>query len=80
MCVNVRSQKRVSGNQPLDSRTRTTTSTRFDLKFFRVLSKNRHPGILHCTFFSPEKLALLSFLKEVKTSPDCKILKLLTFQ
>ena len=25
---------------PLDSRTRTTTSTRFDLKFFRVLSKN----------------------------------------
>ena len=37
---------------PLDSRTRTTTSTRCDLKFFRVLSKNRHPGILHCTFFT----------------------------
>ena len=35
----MRSQKRVRGNQPIDSRTRTTTSTRFDLKFFRVLSK-----------------------------------------
>ena len=56
--------------RPFDS----TTSTRFDLKFFRVLSKDRHPGILHCTFFSPEKLALLSLLKEVDTSPDCKML------
>ena len=37
---------------PLNSRTRTTTSTRFELKFFRVLSKNRHPGILHRTFFT----------------------------
>ena len=33
----------------------TTTSTRFDLQFSRILSKNRHPGILHCPFFSPEK-------------------------
>ena len=39
-----------------------TISTRFDLKFFRVLSKKkkRHPGMLYCIFFSPEKLALLS--------------------
>ena len=64
---------------PFDSRTRTTTSTRFHLKFFRVLSKNIHPGILHCFFFSPDKLELLSLLKEVKTSSDCKMLKLLTF-
>ena len=58
-----------------------TTNTRFDLKFFRVLSKNRLPGILHCAFFSPEKLALLSLLKEVEPFPvpDCKVLKFLTF-
>ena len=36
----------------LDSKRRTTTSTRFDLKFFRVLSKNRYPGMLQCTFFT----------------------------
>ena len=30
---------------------RTTTSTRFDFKVFRLLSKNRLPGILHGTFF-----------------------------
>ena len=29
-----------------------TTSTRFDLKFFCVLSKNSHSRILHCTFFT----------------------------
>ena len=32
-------------------RTRTTTSARFDLKFFRVFSKYRHPGKLHFTIF-----------------------------
>ena len=47
--------KKNPGSAPaLDSRTKTTTSTRFDLKFFRVFSKNRHPGILHCTFFQQE--------------------------
>ena len=40
--------------RPLDSRTRTTASTRFDLKFFRVFSNDKHPGKLHCTSFSPE--------------------------
>ena len=50
-----------------------TISTRFDLKFFRVLSKKkRHPGMLYCIFFSPEKLALLSLVEEVKPSPDLK--------
>ena len=42
------------------------------------MSKNRHPGILHCTFFSPEKLVLLSLLKKVKPSSDSKMIKLLT--
>ena len=30
-------------------------------------------------FFSPEKLALLSLLKKVETSPNYKIVKLITF-
>ena len=29
--------------------TRTTTSAIFNLKFFRVFSKSRHPGNLYCT-------------------------------
>ena len=62
--------------RPLDSRTRTTTSTRFNLNFFRVFSKNRHPGNLHCPFFLLEKIALLSILKEVKPSRDRKMIKL----
>ena len=60
--------------------TRTTTSTRFDLTFSRVFSKNRQPGKLHCTFDSPEQLALLSLLKEVKPSPNRKMIKLWTFK
>ena len=32
--------------------TGTTTSTRFPLKFFRVFSKYRLPGILHFTIFT----------------------------
>ena len=35
--------------RPLDPRIRTTTRTIVD--FLRVLSKSRHPGKLHCTFF-----------------------------
>ena len=60
----------------LDSRTKTTTSMKFDLKFFRVFSENRYPGKLHRTLESPEKLALLSLLKEVKPSPDHNLIKL----
>ena len=37
--------------RPLDSRTRTTASTRFDFKFLRVFSKYRLPGKLHFTIF-----------------------------
>ena len=41
--------------------------------------ENRYPAKLHRTFDPPETLALLSLLKEVKPSPDRKIIKLLTF-
>ena len=44
-----------------------------------VFSKNGHHGKLCYTFFSLEKLALLSILKEVKPSPNRKMIKLLTF-
>ena len=40
--------------RPLDSRTRTTTSTRFDLRFFRVFS-NKTPRKPSLSFFSPKK-------------------------
>ena len=38
--------------RPLDSRRRTTTTTRFNLKFFRYFSKHLYPEsfiVLHCT-------------------------------
>ena len=55
--------------RPLDSR------TRFNSKLFRVFSKSQHPGKLHCGFFSPEKLARSSLLKEGKPSPERKLMK-----
>ena len=64
--------------RPLDSRTRTTTTTRFDLKFFFAYSQNIDTLEFFIVLFSPEKLAMLSFLKEVKTSLDCKMRKHLT--
>ena len=33
----------------------TKTTTKFNLRLFHVLSKNRHPGKHHCTFF-PRKV------------------------
>ena len=63
----------------LDSRTRTTTTTRFDWIFYRVFSKTRHPRKLHWTCASPETLALLSLLKEIKPSSDRKMIKRVTF-
>ena len=56
---------------PSDSNSRTTSSTRYNWKFFRVFSKNRHPGKLLSL------ISLLSLLKEVKPSPDRKMIKLL---
>ena len=63
----------------LNSRTKTTTRVKFDLKFFRVFSENRYPGKLHRTLESPENLTLLSSLKQVKPSPDHNLIKLVTF-
>ena len=59
---------------PLDSKSRTTTSTRFDLIFFayRYFPKIDTPESL-IVLFSPEKLALLSLFSERN------MLKLLTF-
>ena len=46
---------------PLDrySRTRTTTGTRFDLKFFCVFSKHRHPGKI----FFTRRVSTVIFIK-----------------
>ena len=37
----------------------------FEVFFSSIVEKNRHPEVFHSTFFSPEKLALLSLLEEV---------------
>ena len=55
---------------------RTTTSARFDLKFFRVFSKFRLPGKLHFYDLSLEKLALLPLVKEVTPFPHRKMINL----
>ena len=39
----------------LGLRTRTNTSTRFNIKLLRVFSKRRHPGSLHFPFFFHQK-------------------------
>ena len=44
------------------------TRTGFNLRFFLRLFK-RHSGKFHCSFYLPEKLALLFLLHEVKPSP-----------
>ena len=46
---------------------------------FSRIVKKQTPRNSSLYFFSPEKIALLSLLKEVDPSPDCKMLKLLTF-
>ena len=47
----------------LDWRTRSTKSTRFNFKFFRVFSKNIQPGNLHCTIFA-SKISTVIFIRE----------------
>ena len=57
-----------------------TTSTRFNLKFFTRVLKRRHPGKLLFSLFSPKKSVRLIKQKDVKPSPDSKMIKLLTFE
>ena len=54
-----------------------STSTRFNLKFLRVFSKKDTPESF-ILLFSPKKLVWLFIMKEVKPSPDSKMIKLLT--
>ena len=49
-----------------------TTCTRFDLKFFRVLSNKKEIPRKASLYLFEKKLELLSLLKEVKPSPDPK--------
>ena len=67
--------RQVIHQRALDSRTRAT----FNVKFSCLFSKNRHGAKLHCTFFSPQKLARLFPLKEIKPSPDRLMITFLTF-
>ena len=50
-----------SEKRPLDSRTRTTTTTRIDLKFFRVLSKIDTPELLTVLFFTRKVSDVIGF-------------------
>ena len=44
-------------------RTRTMTSTRLNLKFLRVLTKNIQPGKLLCSIFT-RKISAVIFIRE----------------
>ena len=48
-------------------------------KVFSRIVKKYTPPNSSLFLFSPDRLELLSLLKEVKITLDCKILKLLTF-
>ena len=52
--------------------TRTSTSTRFKLKFLPVFSKKDTPKTLF-SIFSPKKFVRLLLVKEVKPSPDSRM-------
>ena len=64
----------------LDSKTRTSTSMRLSLTFSGAFLKKDTPeSSVHFPFFSPEMLERLFMLKEVTSSPDSKLIKLLPF-
>ena len=44
-------------------RTRTSRSTRFNLKFFMRALKKRHPGKLHFLFFFTKKVSIMGNAK-----------------
>ena len=54
-------------HRDLDSR------TRFDLKFFRVLSKNSHPELLHYSFLHQKRSHCYLYWRRL--SPDLPIAK-----
>ena len=56
--------------------------TKFNFKFFFSHYSKNYQTLQKALlpFFSPEKLAQLFFLKEVKPSPDNKMIKILTFE
>ena len=54
-------------------------STRFNFNFLRVFSKKKDILESFILLFSPKKLVRLFILKEVKPSPDSRMVKLLTF-
>ena len=60
----------------IDSRMRT----KYILNFFNVFSYNINPGKIHCAFFPLKRLARVFLLKEVKPSPDRKMMKPLSFE
>ena len=57
------------------------TRTRFNLNFLLVFSKKKKKTSRKASFylFSPNKLVRLFILKDVKPSPDSKMIKLLAF-
>ena len=56
------------------------TRMRFTLKFFsHIQKKKKDPGKLHCPFVTRRVSTVIIFLKVVKPSSDCKMIKLLTF-
>ena len=58
---------------------RTSMSTRFNLKYLCVFSKKKTPRKVSFYSFSPKTSVRLFILKEVKPSPDSKMIKLLNF-
>ena len=58
---------------PLDSTTRTTTSVEIWLKILAYIVTKKI--FRNASLYLPEKLALLSLLKEIKLSPDRKRIK-----
>ena len=64
--INLKEKEDSTLERPLDSRTRTTTSTRFDVKFFRVFSKYRLQEGFILPFFT-RKVSTVTFSEGVYT-------------
>ena len=62
-----------------DSKTSTTTSTRFNLKAFSRILKIQTPFESFILPFFTRKVSTVPLMKEVTPSPDRKMIKRLTF-